>query len=160
VPSAIWLASIGSASVVKNQLENASWGWVLLSTGFSLSLAVNAIVTGLILFRIVKVYWEVEPVLYQKMLGATGGSRFRSIILVLIESAFALFAVQVILVVCSSVTNVTTSEVGNLMIGTHQMLLVSVHLLLASFYITNDEVWLGHNTYDYTSTSLNGIIFS
>lgn len=66
-------------------------------------------------------------------MGVTGGSKFRSVILVLIESAIALFAVQVILVVCSSVPTETTSEIGNLFIGVHQMLLVS-SVIATSFY--------------------------
>lgn len=95
-----------------------------------MSLAVNSVVTGLILFRIVKVYWEVEPVLYEKLFGAIGGSKFRSLALALIESAMALFALQVILVVCGSVATGPACEVGNLTIGMHQMLLVSLLLLL------------------------------
>ena len=97
-----------------------------------MSLAVNAVVTVLILFRIVKVCWEVEPVLYEKILYATGGSKIRSIALALIESAMALFALQVVLVVCSSVATGPASEVGNLTIGTHQMLLVGLLLLVLS----------------------------
>ena len=128
-PSAIWLTSIGSGSVSNNQLVNANWGWSLISTSFALSLAVNAVVSGFILFRIVKVYWEVEPVLYENFFYATGGSKFRSIAIAIIESAMALFALQVILVVCSSIATGPADEVGNLTIGTHQMLLVSLLLL-------------------------------
>lgn len=90
-----------------------------------MSLTVNAVVSGLILFRIVKVYWEVEPVLYEKLFYATGGSKFRSIAIAIIESAMALFAFQMVLVVCSCVGSEPSFEVGNLTIGTHQMLLVS-----------------------------------
>jgi hypothetical protein len=99
-----------------------------------MSLAVNAVVTILILFRIFKVYWEVEPVLYEKISDVTGGCKFRSIALALIESAMALFALQVILVVCSIVVTGPSGEVGNLTIGTHQMLLVSG---IATFYFTD-----------------------
>ena len=95
-----------------------------------MSLAVNAVVTGLILFRIVKVYWRVEPVLYEKFLDATGESKFRSIALALVESAMALFALQVVLVVCSILATGPAGDVGNLTIGMHQMLLVSLLLFL------------------------------
>ena len=95
-----------------------------------MSLAVNAVVTSLILFRIIKVYWEVEPILYEKLLGTTGGGRFRSIVLAIIESAVVLLALQMVLVVCGSVATESAGEVGNLTIGMHQMLLVSLLLLL------------------------------
>ena len=91
-----------------------------------MSLTVNAVVSGLILLRIVKVYWEVEPILYENFFYATSESKFRSIAAAIIESAMALFALQVILVVCSSVKTGPANEVGNLTIGTHQMLLVSL----------------------------------
>jgi len=121
----IWLTSIGSVSVSNNELVITKWDWALISTSFSMSLAVNAVVTSLILFRIVKVYWEVEPILYEQILDpATGDeSKFRSIAFALIESAIALFALQVILVVCGGVATGPAGEVGNLTIGTHQMLL-------------------------------------
>ena len=75
-------------------------------------------------------YLEVEPVFYERMLNATGGSKFLSIALALIESAIALFALQTILVVCSSMGTTPANEVGSLAIGVHQMLLVSLFLLL------------------------------
>ena len=102
----------------------------MVSTSYAIPLAVNALVTGLILLRIVKVYWDVEPVLYEKILSATGKSKFRSIVFALIESAMALFALQVILVVCSGLATEPSIEVGNMIIGTHQMFLVSLLLLL------------------------------
>ena len=71
-------------------------------------------------------YWEVEPVLYENLFYATGESKFRSIAAAIIESAMALFALQVILVVCSGVETGPASDVGNLAIGMHQMLLVSL----------------------------------
>jgi len=88
-----------------------------------MSLAVNAVVTGLILFRIFKVYWEVEPVLYEKFSNVTGGCKFRSIALALIESAMALFALQLTLFVCAILATEPSGVVAYLTIGVHQMLL-------------------------------------
>jgi len=68
------------------------------------------------------VYWEVEPVLYEKISNVTGGSKLRSIALAIIESAIALFALQIILVVCSTMA-IEPIRVAYLTIGMHQMLL-------------------------------------
>ena len=143
--TAIWLTSIGSESVSDNQLVvNLNWGWALISTSFGMSLAVNAVVTSLILFRIIKVYWGIEPVLYEKFLYATGGSKFRSIALALTESAMALFALQVVLVVCSGVATWPANEVGNLTIGVHQMLLVSPNFKSSYFFTDNHNDGSGY----------------
>ena len=64
--------------------------------GFAASMAVNALVTGLIVFKILKVYLEVNPVLVELTLDSTGGAKFRHIIFVIIESGMALFAIQLI----------------------------------------------------------------
>ena len=71
------------------------WLINIFLTCLALSLTVNATVTGLIVFRIMKVYLEVKPTFSEKHLGATGGGRkLRSIIFILIESGMALFAIQ------------------------------------------------------------------
>ena len=57
-----------------------------------MSLAENAVVPGLILLRIVKVYWEVEPVLYENLFYATAKSKFRSIAAAIIESGIVCLA--------------------------------------------------------------------
>ena len=97
-------------------------------------MAVNTLVTGLILFRIIKVYWKVEPVLYEKMLDATRGSKVWSVVLVLIETAVAMFALQVILVVTSSVATVSALDVGTVFTGMHQMFLVS-YIFATSYFL-------------------------
>ena len=64
-------------------------------TSFAMSLTVNALVTGLIVFRITKVYWQVvKPAVAGKTFGATGGSRLRPVIFILIESGMALLCMQ------------------------------------------------------------------
>ena len=73
----------------------AMWHANLLWTCLALSLTVNATVTGLIVFRIMKVYLAGEPTLSEENLGVTGGRRkLRSIIFILIESGMALLAIQ------------------------------------------------------------------
>ena len=67
-------------------------GWVYAATltSFTMSLAVNALVTGLIVFRILKVYLEVV----KPTSGGTGESKLRPVIFILIESGMALLCMQ------------------------------------------------------------------
>jgi len=90
----------------------------LISLG--LSLTVNAIVTALIVFKIIQVYLEIKPSLEDEDLksGISGGSKFRSIIFVIIESGMALFAVQLFRI-CITALQATHYR---FIIGIHQML--------------------------------------
>ena len=66
-------------------------------------MAVNTLVTGLIVFRILKVFWEVKPTLVERTLGSTGGTKLRDIIFVVIESGMALFVMQLVRLVLSNI---------------------------------------------------------
>ena len=68
-------------------------------TGLATSMAVNTLVTGMIVFRILKVTAGVKPTSIERSLGSTGGSNFRHIMFVIIESGMALFVIQLIRVV-------------------------------------------------------------
>ena len=91
---AIWLASVTPKSYV--QLEEAvpAWSFPLALTALAASMSVNALVTGLIAFRIYKVFQQVKPTSDEKTLGATGGRRLFSIISIIIESGMVLFSIQ------------------------------------------------------------------
>ena len=58
-------------------------------------MAVNTLVTGMIVFRILKVT-GVRPTLVERTLGSTGGNNFRHIMFIIIESGMALFAIQLV----------------------------------------------------------------
>ena len=60
----------------------ASWGITLNLTGLAMSMTVNALATGLIVFRIYKVFRQVKLTSEDETLGATGGNKLRSIIFV------------------------------------------------------------------------------
>ena len=62
-------------------------------------MAVNALVTGMIVFRILKVTVGVQPTSVEQTLGSSGGNKFRHIIFIIIESGMALFAIQLVRVV-------------------------------------------------------------
>ena len=60
-------------------------------------MAVNALVTGMIVFRILKVTaWGVKPTSVERTLGSTGGNKFQHIMFIIIESSMALFAIQLV----------------------------------------------------------------
>ena len=61
-------------------------------------MAVNALVTGMIVFRILKAT-GVKPTSVERTLGSTEGNKFRHIMFIIIESGMALFAIQLVRVV-------------------------------------------------------------
>ena len=69
----------------------------MVITSFSLSMAVNTLVTGLIVFKIFKVFLQVKAVTtsVERTLGTTaGGTKLGHVLFVIIESGMALLAVQ------------------------------------------------------------------
>ena len=67
---------------------------------------VNALVTGLMVFKILTVFLEIKATSVERMLGSlnsTGGPKLRHIMFIIIESGMALFAIQLIRVVITSV---------------------------------------------------------
>jgi hypothetical protein len=77
---------------------DVSWGVPILLTSFALSMAVNTLVTGLIVFRILKVFLEVKAATtsVERTLGTTGGTKLQHVIFIIIESGMTLLAVQLV----------------------------------------------------------------
>ena len=73
-------------------------------TSFAASMAVNTLVMGLIVFKIIQVFLEVKAASnsVEQTLGSAGGTKFRHIIFVMIESGMTLFAIQLVRVVLYS----------------------------------------------------------
>ena len=61
-------------------------------------MAVNALMTGMIVFRILKAT-GVKPTSVEQTLGSTKGNKFRNIMFIIIESGMALFAIQLVRIV-------------------------------------------------------------
>jgi hypothetical protein len=104
-------------------------------------MAVNTLVTGLIVFKIFKVFLEVG-----RTLGTTGDTKVRHIIFVIIESGMALLAIQVLRLVIPFVST-SIYNTDDFLIATNEMLNViirSVHLHFFVLLIT--FTWLGHHT--------------
>ena len=105
----------------------------MIATNISVafSMAVNALVTGLIVYRIFKAFRKVQQgsTSAEKSLGVTGGRSYRSVIFVIIESGIALFAVQlvrVILGIPAFSKSIQIEVAKNFIIVTHQMLNVII----------------------------------
>ena len=64
-------------------------------TGLAASMTVNALMTVMIVFRILKAT-GVKPTSVERTLGSTEGNKFRHIMFIIIESGMALFAIQLV----------------------------------------------------------------
>ena len=102
---ALWLAGLGALAFVQGQIGTAGWGIKMGISSLTTSMAVNALVTGLIIFKILKVFLEVRVNLSTSIsvertfLGSTrghGNTKLRQVIFVIIESGMTLFAIQLL----------------------------------------------------------------
>ena len=101
LPLVMWMANIGAVFIAQNQVDEAVWGDRLTLTSVITSMTVNALVTGLIVFKILKVFREIKGVATSedKSVGITHGNKLRSVLFIIIESGMALFAIQLARVV-------------------------------------------------------------
>ena len=125
----------------KIQMTSAPWGVILALTALTASMVVNALVTGLIVFKIFKVSFEsVDRT--SGSLSSTRGPKLRHIIFIIIESGMALFAIQLVRVVITSLVENRTGPAPlgialDLVIPIHQAINViirSIQFLLLLFY--------------------------
>ena len=94
---ATWLAVAFSGQNINNE-GPSYWPNTTFITGLAASMTVNALVTGMIVFRILKAT-GVKPTSIERTLGSTDGNKFRHIMFIIIESAMALFAIQLVRIV-------------------------------------------------------------
>ena len=120
---ALGIASGAAPSIVQGQYYTLKWSNTLAITGLTLSMTVNALVTGLIVFRVLKVFQKVKTgTADDQILGVTGGSTLQRVIFIIIESALALFSVQLTRVVFAIVTTDAADDAYVLIVGIHEML--------------------------------------
>jgi hypothetical protein len=128
----MWIAASFPDFIVQRQVDSTHWSYVLALTGLAVSMTVNALVTGLIVFRIFRVFREVKDV--------TGGRKLRSIIFIIIESGMALFAIQLARLVIAA-TGVGTNaelEIYQLIASIHEMLNVVISSVIVTLYSTDN----------------------
>lgn len=85
-------------------------------------MSVNALVTGLIVFKIFKVYRQVKPILDNQTLGITGGRKLYSTISVMIESGMILFSIQLARFVVTVVQTTAASAAYQIIVCIHEIL--------------------------------------
>ena len=132
--SANWLAINGAAYIEPaGDFRFTHWGDTMIPTSLVISLTVNAVVTGLIVLRILKLSRELVPTFGDRTLsiGRTE-AKVRSIIFIMIESGMAMFAIQLIRVVLS-ILNV---EAVKLVIAINQMFNVIIRSVISTFHFT------------------------
>ena len=98
-------------------------------TGLAASMAVNALMTSMIVFRILKAT-GVKPTSVERTLGSTEDNKFRHIMFIIIESGMALFAIQLVRIVLEIISVPVEQEffllADDIVIGINQMLNVIV----------------------------------
>ena len=108
-------------------------GNILFLTSFIISLTVNAVVTGLIVLRIVKVYWEARPTSEDRDLGIGGANgKLWSIILIIIESGMTMFSIQLVRVVLG----LLNLDAQYLVVSINQMFDVIIQSVIFIFHFT------------------------
>lgn len=123
------MAVISTQSIIQGQFVTAPAGFRMTVASLATSMTVNALVMGLIVYRIFNVFRQVRACASaedQQVLGTpAGGSRLRSIMFILIESGTALFSIQLIRLVVVIVTTAAAGEASAFVPGMHQMLTVN-----------------------------------
>ena len=128
--------------VVQHQLLTSIWTCILNVAGIAMSMIANALVMGLIVFRIFKVFREVKSTSDDQILGATGGNTLQSMIFILIESGMALFSIQLVRLVLDILQNwpgsMATLNPYPLITGIHEMINVIIRSDISAFYFVDN----------------------
>ena len=149
-----------------NNINNdvAASYWPLFITGIAASMAVNTLMTGMIAFRILKGMGVISrPTSVERTLGSTGGNKYRHIMFIIIASAMALFAIQLVRIVLefTPVSGLLFDEVYDIVIFINQMLNViiiirSIHFSFFFFLII--FTWLGNRTHNNIGAGSNEVV--
>jgi hypothetical protein len=113
---------------------------MVVLTSLALSMTVNALVTGLIVFKIFKVSLEINAVTTstsdERTLGTNGGSKLKHVIFIIIESGMALLAVQLARVTLYSqpVQSGSTIIAYIMFIGINEMFNVIIRTVRFNFF--------------------------
>jgi hypothetical protein len=134
----MWITTIDAFFIVQGGIHETNWGNTVSIISLAASMTVNALVTGLIVFRISKVFREVKGITTseERSLGVTGGEKLRSIIFVIIESGMALFAIQLARLVLAppELQTDAENEAYTMITCIHQMLNVIISSVIVTLY--------------------------
>ena len=147
------------------------WGNTVTLTSLVLSIFVNALVSGLIVFRILKVFLEVsrtqvDRTSVERTLASTGDTALRHVLFVIIESGVALLVVQLVRTIIGNVyVQPGTTEYSNItaafymVSGINEMFNViirSVRFYL--FFLLITFVSLGYHTNNNFGAGFNAVV--
>ena len=141
-------------------------GWKLNLIALAATMAVNTLMTGLIVFKILKTFLEVKRTL-GSFSSAAGRHNYQHIAFIIIESGMALFVAHLgrilVTILQGMPYNIATHSHLDIafpfIVSFHQMLNViisSVHFY--SFVLLITFTWLEHRTNNNIGASLNGIV--
>ena len=137
----MWTTGLGGQSIVQNAILQTSWASALTVASLIASMTVNALATGLIVFRIFKVFREVKDNTTSDE-KSSGVTRLHSIIFIIIESGMALFAIQVARVVLDIILlqnpNLAWEGAYDLIVPIHEMLNVITSSIMAILCFTDN----------------------
>ena len=138
LPVVMWMVT-AFVSVVTEQgnIDQTLWGINLLLTSLATTMTVNALATGLLVFRILRVFRQVKSATTsdQISVGITGDTKLRSIIFVIIESGMALFVIQlarVLITIPSLAVTVAEGNAFQFIVSVHEMLNVVISSVIAT----------------------------
>ena len=132
-------------------------------TGLTASMVVNALMTGMIVFRILKAT-GVKPTSVERTLGSTEGNKFQHLMFIIIESGMALFAIQlvrlVLFFISVPVEQLPLLEVGgDFVIVINQLLnVIIIRCLFYFFVLLMTFTWLGNCTNDNFGAGSNEVV--
>ena len=140
LPLGIWLGTDGSIYIAdgSGSIQQTLWGVIAATISITFSMVVNALVTGLIVYKIFKAFRKVQQnsTSAEKSLGVIGGRKYRSVIFVIIESGMALFVIQLLRVILSIPAAFYDSApifvALNYIVAIHEMLNVIITLLITN----------------------------
>ena len=135
----IWITASTTPYITGKLFYGATWSDILGLTGIALSMTVNALVVGLIVFRILKVFRNVNPASDKRILGPTSESKLRSMIFVLVESGMILFSIQLVRLVVANLNDWASSpaviKAYILVVVVHEMLnVIIISIYFISFH--------------------------
>ena len=126
---------IGSFHVSPHLIVTTNWGPTkILATCLAISLTVNVLATGLIVFRILRVLFDARHALHSPHHKTRGETRIWSIIFILVELGMTLFSIQLVRLVLTFLSTDIAIKLSQPIVGMHQMLIV---IITSDFYLNS-----------------------
>ena len=140
--------TITNTTIVQGLVLNAPWVNAVTLTSLALSMAVNILVTGLIVFKVFKAFLVVRATMTsaertQALAPGLAAAKYRHIIFILIESGMALFSIQLVRVVLYAVQTVQSDYAYPSVICINQMFNVIIRsAYYFYFFCFTDDIYL------------------